>query len=282
MSKDISSTVQQSRFDKSLYVRVLLTFTILLGANSIQPATAASTVSTGPVTSEAVEIFFDAMLAQQMADEHVVGATVSVVKNGELLFAKGYGYADLENETPVVAEETLFFPGSAGKLFTWTALMQLVDQGQVDLADDVNQYLDFEIPATFPEPITIEHLLTHTTGFEEQFAALLVDDQAAVLPIGEFLERTLPARVYAPGTTFGYSNYATNLAGYIVERVSGEPFEQYVTNHILIPLVDASVIYMLIVLAFGSLLVTVLLGFAHDSYSPTAPHPVSALRVGSP
>lgn len=189
-----------------------------------------------PLTTQDVTTYFDTTLPQQLADEHIVGATVAVVKDGELIFAKGYGYADREKQLPVVADQTLFYPGSAGKLFTWTAVMQLVEQGKLDLQADINQYLDFTIPATFPQPITLEHLLTHTSGFEEQLAALQVADQADVQPTGAFLQARLPARVYAPGTTFAYSNYATVLAGYIIERVSGVPFEQYITDHLLTPL----------------------------------------------
>jgi CubicO group peptidase (beta-lactamase class C family) len=189
-----------------------------------------------PITAQSVATYFDAALTQQMAAEHIVGATVAVVKDGRLLFAKGYGYADLEKQIPVVADKTLFYPGSAGKLFTWTAVMQLVEQGKLDLQADINQYLDFTIPATFPKPITLEHLLTHTPGFEEQQAALMVAQQSDLLPLGEFLKQSLPARVYAPGTLFAYSNYATALAGYIVERVAGQPFAQYITDHILAPL----------------------------------------------
>lgn len=211
-------------------------FVLLIVAINAPSLAAAQSVAAIPITPESMANFFDTMIAQQMADAHVVGATVSVVKDGELLFAKGYGYADLAQKTPVVAEKTLFYPGSAGKLFTWTALMQLVETGKLDLADDINRYLDFDIPATFAEPITIKHLLTHTTGFEEQLEALQVGKQSDVLPLREFLMRAMPARVYAPGTTFAYSNYATVLAGYIVERISEEPFEQYVTEHILVPL----------------------------------------------
>ena len=217
-----------------LLTRMLIV--VLIGAVSTPSLAAAQRVDSIPITPESMATFFDVTIAQQMADAHVVGATVSVVKDGELFFAKGYGYADLAQQLPVVADKTLFYPGSTGKLFTWTALMQLVEQGKLDLTDDVNQYLDFAIPATFSAPITIEHLLTHTTGFEEQFEALLVGDEADILPLRDFLVRALPARVYAPGTTFAYSNYATILAGYVVERVAGEPFEQYVTDHILVPL----------------------------------------------
>jgi len=218
------------------FVQTWLLVILLIGAASSRPALANTAAATEPITAQAMADFFDATLAQQLADEHIVGATVAVVQDGELLFAKGYGYADLEQKIPVVADKTLFYPGSAGKLFTWTALMQLVEQGKLDLHADINQYLDFKIPATFPTPITLEHLLTHTAGFEEQLAALMVPGQGDILPLRDFLPRALPARVYAPGTTFAYSNYATILAGYIVERVAGEPFEQYLTDHILTPL----------------------------------------------
>lgn len=217
-----------------------LTFSLVVGCFGAPPvygqekgSTAADAVSLTAATAEA---FFDELIAQQMQSAHVVGATVAVVKGNALLFAKGYGAADLAQQVPVVATQTLFFPGSTGKLLTWTALMQLVEQGKIDLHGDVNQYLDFIIPATYPEPITIAHLLTHTAGFEEQLAALLVAGGADVQPLGEFLRTWLPARIYPPGTTFAYSNYATALAGYIVERVSGEVYVDYITKHILEPL----------------------------------------------
>jgi CubicO group peptidase (beta-lactamase class C family) len=133
------------------------------------------------------------------------------------------------------ADRTLFYLGSAGKLFTWTALMQLVEAGKVGLDVDVMRYLDFAVPRTYPEPITVRHLLTHTPGFEDEFAAELTSP-GNVLPLRDFLIRYLPRRVYRPGSVFAYSNYGTALAGYLVERVSGEPFERYVTDRIFLPL----------------------------------------------
>lgn len=188
------------------------------------------------LTTDAVARYFDATLTEQMDEQHLAGATVAVVQEGELLFAKGYGYADVAAQTPVVADQTLFFPGSVGKLFTWTAVMQLVEQGKLDLAADINQYLDFAIPNTFAEPITLEHLMTHTAGFEEQLVALQAASADDLLPLREFLVEYQPERVYPPGQWFAYSNYGTALAGYIVERVSGQPFEQYITGQILEPL----------------------------------------------
>ena len=189
----------------------------------------------GPGDAQEVEVFFDELITKQLRDEHVAGATVAIVKDGRLVFAKGYGYADREQHEPVVADRTLFYPGSAGKLFTWTAVMQLVEEGKLDLNADINTYLDFKIPDPYPEPITMAHLMTHTAGFEEPWA-LFVEDEQSILPLREFLIRYMPQRVYPPGEYFAYSNYGTALAGYIVQRVSGEPYEQYVSDHILKPL----------------------------------------------
>ena len=122
----------------------------------------------GPTDPAELEAFLDELFAKEMEEYHIAGAAVSVVKDGKLFFAKGYGYADLENGIPVDPEQTIFRIGSVGKLFTWTAVMQLVEQGKLDLDADINTYLDFRIPDTYPQPITLKHLMTHTSGFEDR------------------------------------------------------------------------------------------------------------------
>src|SRR5207249_3663291 len=161
---------------------------------------------------------------------------ISVVKDGKVLFAKGYGYADVEKKTPVSPETTLFRPGSISKTFTWTALMQQVELGKVNLDHDVNEYLDFRIPATYSKPITVRNVMTHTPGLDETVEELFVSDAKAFKQLGDYLKQYLPARIYPPGTIPAYSNYGATLAGYIVQRVSGEPFDQYIDNHIFKPL----------------------------------------------
>ena len=182
-----------------------------------------------------VEAFLDGLVPLQIKLADIAGATISVVKDGKLLFAKGYGYADVEKQKPVSAQETLFRPGSISKLFTWTAIMQLYEQGKLDLDRDVNDYLDYKIPDAFGKPITLKNILTHTPGFEEQIKDLFRTD-ATKLNLGEYLKTHIPARIYPPGTVPAYSNYATAVAGYIVERVSGRPFDQYIAENILKPL----------------------------------------------
>ena len=176
-------------------------------------------------------------MAARMGVERV-GTTVAVVKDGELFFTKGYGFADLENGTPVDPYQTLFNIGSASKIFVWTAVMQLAEQGKVDLNTDVNTYLkkDVQIPATFPEPITLAHLMTHTDGFEELLTGIFPLEIESVPPLEVLIYEGGVARVRPPGTSQGYVNYGTALAAYIVQEVSGVPYEQYIEDNIYDPL----------------------------------------------
>jgi CubicO group peptidase (beta-lactamase class C family) len=165
----------------------------------------------------------------------IAGGVVTVVKDGQVLFARGYGYADLARRTPVSADATLFRPGSTSKLFTWTAVMQLVEQGKLDLDRDVNGYLDFHIPAWQGKPITLRQLMTHTPGFEDGARGLMPATPEEV-NLERYLKERLPRRIFPPGELVAYSNYGCGLAGYIVQRIAGEPFAQYVQRHILEPL----------------------------------------------
>ena len=207
-------------------------------ANSAQEASNVLTDSAVPGLSnpQELEAFLDSLITAQLTEQHIAGATVAVVKDGSLFFTKGYGYADVEAGIPVDPETTLFRVGSIGKLFTWTAVMQLVEQGKLDMDVDINQYLDFSIPATFPQPITLEHLMTHTAGFEETAFGFAATKSEDVVPFGAWLANNIPSRAWAPGEVAAYSNYSAALAGYIVERVSGQSYVDYIEQHILTPL----------------------------------------------
>ncbi|RPI82381.1 MAG: class A beta-lactamase-related serine hydrolase [Chloroflexi bacterium] len=183
-----------------------------------------------------LEAFADGVMNALMKRDHVPGAVLVVVKDGSPFFSKGYGYADVENRIPVDPEQTLFRPGSVSKLFTWTAVMQLVEHGKISLDEDVNTYIDYIIPNTFPEPVTMSHLMTHTPGFEDVGQDLFKLDEENVQTLEEYLKARLPERVFPPGEIGAYSNYGTALAGYIVQRISGMPFEVYVQQNILEPL----------------------------------------------
>src|SRR5256884_4448702 len=212
----------------------------LISVPSPPPATApaiAPQPSAAPELTKAdFETFLDALIPSQLQNRNIAGAVVSVVKDGQVLFQKGYGYADVEAKKPVLPAQTLFRPGSISKLFTATAVMQLVEQGKLDLDRDVNDYLDFAIPKTFPEPVTLRRLLTHTAGFEDTLKNLFVAHDSDVKALRTYLVNQMPARIFPTGKVVSYSNYGFTVAGYIVERVSGEKFERYIDNHILKPL----------------------------------------------
>lgn len=200
-----------------------------------QPPVANTPSGVHELTASDVEAFLDGIVPLQLERDDIAGATIAIVKDGKLLFAKGYGYSDYEKKKPVSAEETLFRPGSVSKLFTWTAVMQLVEQGKLELDRNVNDYLDFKIPDAFGQPITLRNLLAHTPGFEEQIKDLFTVGSESQ-SLGTYLKTHIPARIYPPGTVPAYSNYGASLAGYIVERVSGRPFNDYVEENIFKPL----------------------------------------------
>jgi len=229
------------------FFTLMMMFLLLLSLVAGQPAPAAEEKKDAPgdevnpeapldkMTAADVEAFLDGIVPQQLALDDIAGATVVVVKNGQVLFSKGYGYADVEKKKPVSPDDTLFRPGSISKLFTWTAVMQMYEQGKVDLDKDINEYLDFKIPEAFGKPITLKNLMTHTPGFEESIKDLFTHSDKPE-DLAAFLKTHIPARIYPPGTVPAYSNYGTNLAGYIVQRVSGTPFNEYVEKNILKPL----------------------------------------------
>jgi len=234
---------------KSLAISLTTLLTLVLLLSIVAPVVAqANTAASGgdaltapsqgqgPTDPAELEAFLDGLLAQEMEEYHIAGAAVSVVKDGKLFFAKGYGYADLENNIPVDPEQTGFRIGSTTKLVTWTAVMQLVEQGKLDLDADINTYLDFQIPDTYPGPITLRHLMTHTAGFEDLYLDFVSLENEDALPPGVFLASHIPGRVQPPGEVAAYSNYGAALAGYIVARVSGQSYDQYIQEHILDPL----------------------------------------------
>ena len=202
------------------------------------PASSAAPIaSTGHVLDKTdADAWLDGFMPYAIARGDIAGAVVVVVKDGQVLTEKGYGFSDVEKRKPVSPETTLFRPGSVSKLFTWTAVMQQVEQGKIDLDADVNTYLDFKIPARGGKPITMRNIMTHTAGFEETVRHLIHDDRSALFPLDRFVKESLPNQAFEAGTTPAYSNYATALAGYIVQRQSGMSFDDYVDSHIFRPL----------------------------------------------
>jgi len=193
--------------------------------------------SNGPLSDpESLETFLDGVMNAQLEAHDIPGATVAVV-DGDSTLTKGYGVRDVRTDAPVEAGDTLFRIGSTSKLFAWTAVMQGVEADRLDLETDVNDYLDeVTIPDTYNQPITIDHLTTHTAGFEERARGTFVLTEADLRPLSTMLQNERPARVRPPGEFTAYSNYGAALAGHIAATTADSSFGEYVEGNIFEPL----------------------------------------------
>jgi CubicO group peptidase (beta-lactamase class C family) len=183
-----------------------------------------------------IERLLDPIVAERMEKSHIPGAVISIVKDGRIIFIKGYGVSDVEKKTLVVPDKTIFRIGSITKVFTATAVIQMADRGKINLRDDVNKYLKgVRVPSTFSQPITFASLLTHTSGLDEISPGRRTSNEAEVVPLGAFLKSRI-VRQFPPGEVISYSTYNPALAALIVEQITGTPFKTYLENNIFAPL----------------------------------------------
>jgi CubicO group peptidase (beta-lactamase class C family) len=214
---------------------VALALTLLPGSAAAEAVRGATGTESARPRLAGLADFVDGVMAQQIATRDVAGAVVTVVHDGSVMFTRGYGFADIDQAIAVDGRTTLFRPGSVSKMFTWAALLQQVEQGRVDLDADVNTYLDFLIPPFEGKPIRVRDLLSHTPGMSD-VSGITAPTLDKLVPYGEWIKAHVPERRWPAGTEIAYSNYGAALAGYIVERVSGEPFADYAERHIFVPL----------------------------------------------
>jgi len=186
----------------------------------------------------------DAFVADHEAS--TAGLSVCVFKKDHILYEETFGMIDRENQIPVT-EDSVFEWGSISKLTVWTAAMQLSEAGQLNLTADIRDYLpqNFTAQLQYEKPVTMIDLMNHKGGFEEVVTHLMVKDKEALLPLPELLIADEPQQVYTPGSVTAYSNWSTALAAYVVECVAGEPFDDYVRNHIFTPLQMTDTDFML-------------------------------------
>lgn len=206
----------------------------VLGLLLFLGSAAASTEQPQVVQAE-VEQFLDEVIQPRLNNAVLSNVSVALVYNGKLVVSRGYGFADQAAGQKLDPTQHLIRPGSVSKLLTWTAVMQLTEQGLIDLDADINSYLDFTIPEHPSGPVTMRHLMTHRAGFEDVLRDLMATSPQQLVSNEEWLKRWVPQRVFAVGTVPAYSNYSAALAGYIVERVSKMPFATYVEQYIFQP-----------------------------------------------
>jgi CubicO group peptidase (beta-lactamase class C family) len=180
--------------------------------------------------------WLDGFLPEALHANKVAGASVVVVKDGQVILNEGYGYADVASKAPIDPQQTTFRPASISKLFVVTALMQLVEEGKVSLDENINTYLDFPIDGKDNSAITVRHLITHTAGFEETGKNPTYDDPNEVPALENYVKENTPNRIFKPGSTPAYSNYGMTVVGYIIQRVSGMSFDDHMDSRIFAPL----------------------------------------------
>jgi CubicO group peptidase (beta-lactamase class C family) len=185
-----------------------------------------------------VEAFIKKYYAEKEEENEVYGElSISVVKDDDVLFQTGFEKQTSKDAGEYSPEETSFYLGSIGKTVTAIAVMQLVESGKIDLEKDINTYLKvFKIDNPFDRKVTMNDLLSYSAGFEEPNPPENVRKKKEQLSLGEFLQKYQSQLVREPGTSIMYDNYAYNLAGYIIEQVTGMSFNDYVTENIFSPL----------------------------------------------
>lgn len=232
--------MNKKRLSRKLSISwALIVMMVIIGLGISHPAEAYSPSfpSGVPLERTETEAYWDDFFQNGMKVYGVHGAEMVIVQEGEILFAKGYGFADTAGETPLDPQTTIVRAGSIAKTLTALAVLQLADRGDLDLDVDINQYLmRFKIPGNFPEPVTARHLINMTGGFDTRAIGIRASSRKGVEPLGEYLAEHMPPRVLPPGRYRRYNDHELALAGYLVEVVSGMPYEEYVRKNIFEPL----------------------------------------------
>jgi len=238
----VISTYRHIRPANTAMLTILVTVAFALAlapsapAQQALPPAAAATAGAATPSADAADAIA-AMLPEAMERLHVPGVVVGIVQGGEVRYLQGFGWADVHARKPIDASSTLMRVGSVSKLLIAVAVAREVEAGRLEMTAPVNRYLSaFKLPSFGAQEITVEHLLTHTAGFDEDIVNLTRRPGGADESLGDYLAASVPALIRRPGQVIQYSNYGMALAAHIVELVSKQDFRSYVSRHILGPL----------------------------------------------
>lgn len=209
-------------------------FRSLLLVGLLTPALAAQTPL--PAADARVVTLVRDSVPEFMRRMAIPGAVVTVVRGDRVLLNEGFGVADVARGIPV-SPRTVFRTASVTKAFTAMAALRLASQGRLALDADIAQWVpEVDVGATASEPVTVAQLLTHTSGIDDYLTGYANSPGEAPPPLGELLPRTMPPRSRDPENAPSYSNYGYALVGLVVERISGMPFDRFLTDSVLAPL----------------------------------------------
>jgi CubicO group peptidase (beta-lactamase class C family) len=188
------------------------------------------------IDPQELESFLDEFIPREMERAHVPGLVIVVVQGDEVLLSKGYGYADIENEIPMTSQ-TAVRAGSVSKSLTATAVIQLVEQGILDLDAPVSDYIaDIDLQDSYGQASTIRQLLNHMGGYNDTLVQSHAPDYEGWEPLGDVLRADLPPRAFAPGLVSSYSDWNFSLLGYAIEAATGKPYEDAIAEVVFEPL----------------------------------------------
>jgi CubicO group peptidase (beta-lactamase class C family) len=198
------------------------------------PAETASELTTADADS-----WLDGFVPTALEREGIVGATISIVADGEVVTERGWGWSDLGGERadrrPVDPDSTLFRIGSISKVVTATVVMSLVEEGVLDLDDPVQDRIDVTLPRAFDRPVTLRHLLSHTAGFEDKLTGVIAGPGEGPTTLRDAVSVEPPEQIYEPGTTPAYSNWSNGVAAYVAEQATGRPWADLVQERVFDP-----------------------------------------------
>lgn len=204
-----------------------------VGIGDASDAQDVDTLHTGDEPLEPKDI--DSIIEETMTEHDVAGATVAYVEGDEIVHTEGYGYADYEAGESVDPDETSFMIGSVSKLLVWTAVMQGVEDGTLDLDEPIGTYLDdYEFEGD--DEVTLAHLATHSGGYDDRFKGIFVQEHSEIEEWERKLESEMPPQIWEPGETISYSNHGTVLAGLVIQEAYGKSLESYIEDEIFDPL----------------------------------------------
>ena len=222
------------KIKRILSILILIIFMLLITPKQIYAASNENTISSEN-TLDNISSKIESFVLENK--DTTAGMAVSVFNKSSFIYKNYFGHSDIENQVKV-NQDTVFEWGSITKILVWVSVMQLWEQGKLDLNTDIQHYLpsSFLKNLKYDTPVTMLNLMNHNAGFEDSFVNLMTSNENYIQSLEDYLINIQPKQIFVPGEITAYSNWGVALAGYIVQQISGIPFYEYVHKNIFNPL----------------------------------------------